>query len=232
MRCAVVAGSAAVIGGGSLAQRNVILGNDTDGIRVVPAAAVNQLNVIQNNDIGVGAAGGATGDSGIGVNALNGTGTEISANWIANNGALGIDLNGDGARGNDLCDGDAGPNNRQNYPTTTAIAAGQVAAMMDTVAASAYRVEFSQSATCGSDGGSPLGSMYVTRGGRVAGAPAGRGPRSDHDRDASGLWRGARHVRGAALLPRAVTLAARGGLPDALRRCARRETRHPAPRHP
>lgn len=163
-----ITGSAEVIGGGSFAQRNVIIGNDTDGIRVVPAAAVNQLNLIQNNYIGVGATGGATGNSGIGVNVLNGTGTMISANWIENNGALGIDLNGDGATGNDLGDGDVGPNNRQNYPTTTAIAAGQVAAMMDSVAASAYRVEFFQSATCGGDGGAFLGSMYVTPGGFVS----------------------------------------------------------------
>jgi CSLREA domain-containing protein len=49
------------------------------------------------------------------------TGNRIQGNSIFSNGGLGIDLNNDGVTLNDVGDGDAGPNNLQNFPVLSEV---------------------------------------------------------------------------------------------------------------
>src|SRR5207302_10513084 len=53
---------------------------------------------------------------GPGVVVSSGSGDRITANFIADNGHLGIDLNHDGVTPNDTKDPDTGPNALQNFP--------------------------------------------------------------------------------------------------------------------
>lgn len=84
-------------------------GNDFSGIFIVQApgvlvgGAATLSNSIRNN-----------GQDGIFI--VESAGNTLSQNVIANNGQIGIDLNGDNVTGNDLGDGDALANNTQNYP--------------------------------------------------------------------------------------------------------------------
>jgi parallel beta-helix repeat protein len=71
-------------------------------------------NIIVSNTIA------HSGIDGVGVSGDDGTGNRILSNSIFDNGLLGIDLRGsDGPSANDTSDGDAGPNNQQNYPVIT-----------------------------------------------------------------------------------------------------------------
>lgn len=70
--------------------------NEPDGDRV------NSNSIVHNKGAGIVVAGGE--------------GNRISANFIASNGKLGIDLGGDGVTPNDAGDADAGANAKQNYP--------------------------------------------------------------------------------------------------------------------
>ena len=134
------------IGGTTGNHRNIISGNDNDGIWITGAGTDN--NTVQGNWIGVDAAGGTLGNSyhGIGVengaadNLIGGTatgagntisnnawdgvavangtgdGNSLLANEISGNTGLGIDHNNDGVTANDSNDLDTGPNNLQNFP--------------------------------------------------------------------------------------------------------------------
>ncbi len=90
----VVSVGSNVIGGSSAPNRNVISGNDDDGIALGLSGASN--NIIQNNYIGTSASGsGSLGNSGDGIN-LIGSGAnpvnnnQILDNTIANNGGRGF----------------------------------------------------------------------------------------------------------------------------------------------
>ncbi|MGH9369679.1 MAG: right-handed parallel beta-helix repeat-containing protein [Thermoanaerobaculia bacterium] len=135
-----------LIGGTTAAERNVISGNQTNGVELHTSG-----HIVQGNYIGVNAVGtGPLGNSGDGVNnvnvpnstvggpaagagnliafnggtgvAINGgasdTGNSIRSNSIFSNGRLGIDLSGTtfGVTPNDLGDADIGVNNLQNFP--------------------------------------------------------------------------------------------------------------------
>jgi hypothetical protein len=135
------------IGGTSASRRNVISGNNNDGINIGGTA---NGNVIQGNYIGTDAQGtvavgnakygigigssannligGVTpgagnlisGNGQIGVGISAGTGNQILGNRIYANGSLGIDLGDNGVTSNDNGDGDSGANNLQNYPVLSA----------------------------------------------------------------------------------------------------------------
>ncbi|MDB5349721.1 MAG: Na-Ca exchanger/integrin-beta4 [Planctomycetota bacterium] len=143
---AVTLSASNVIGGTSVAARNVISGNLGTGVVINNAT----LNVVEGNYIGVAADGtsllgngtGITidgvgntiggpsaafaniiaGNTGLGgVAVLSGTGNAILSNAIYQNfqpanKQLGIDLGGDGITPNDSGDGDTGANNLQNSP--------------------------------------------------------------------------------------------------------------------
>ena len=133
------------IGGATAGERNVISGNDEDGVILFDAAANNK---VAGNYIGTDKNGtaplGNTGDgvhinnapnntvggttsmarnvisgnhgSGVGIEGPDATGNRVLSNSIFANGLLGIDLNDDGLTPNDPEDADIGPNYLQNYP--------------------------------------------------------------------------------------------------------------------
>ncbi len=132
------------VGGNSAADRNVIAGNDTEGIYFLDAGNNNR---VFGNFIGLNTAGtvglpntlngvlfegsssntiGGTGDgegNRIAFNNENGITVDAASrnnnflgNEIFSNGKLGIDLGDDGVTANDIGDGDSGANDKQNAP--------------------------------------------------------------------------------------------------------------------
>jgi hypothetical protein len=124
----------------------LIRANGGHGISIVSSGstfAPSTLNVVQSLNIGTNAGNGGDGvrienssnntiggviykqrnkifnNGGAGINILSGTGNAVQGNGIYNNGALGIDLNGDGVTANDAQDPDGGANGTQNYPVPT-----------------------------------------------------------------------------------------------------------------
>src|SRR5262249_51168529 len=94
------------IGGTVLADRNVISGNDTDGVQIRDGGTNN--NVVVGNYIGVNSAGtAAIGNTNHGVvvwagasnNTIGGT-TAAAANVISGNGGFGFDIHDCGVSGN------------------------------------------------------------------------------------------------------------------------------------
>lgn len=166
-----------VIGGSTLASRNVISGNTLHGVFV--GDTVSGV-LVENNAIGTGPDGtGSIGNLVDGVHfagfnsdvvrnriannagdgvivELTGTGVTIGENSIASNGNLGIDLTGDGVTANDLTDADTGANDLQNFPIlTSASSVGgstTIAFTLNSEPSSTYRVDFYSSASCDTTG--------------------------------------------------------------------------------
>jgi CSLREA domain-containing protein len=128
-----------VVGGDTLAARNLISGNIT-GVDTFFGRATVEGNLIGTKKDGTTTLGNGlsgvvvtgpgniivsntiahSGFDGVEVSGDDGTGNRILSNSIFDNGLLGIDLRGsDGPSANDTSDGDAGPNNQQNYPVIT-----------------------------------------------------------------------------------------------------------------
>jgi len=132
-----------VVGGTTAAERNIVSGNDREGIALDGASGNTILgnyigtDVTGNNALGNSGAGfrvdGATnntiGGTGAGEgniiahNGLDGveitggsSGNAILGNSIHGNAGLGIDLDDDGVTANDAGDGDSGANALQNFP--------------------------------------------------------------------------------------------------------------------
>jgi hypothetical protein len=110
--------SNSVVGGSKPAQRNLISGNDVDGLSVSGDA---KDVTIRGNFVGTEANGvGALGNLFNGVDVAGGSaGVRILNNSIFSNGQLGIDLDVDGRTTNDPGDADAGANALQNFPVLT-----------------------------------------------------------------------------------------------------------------
>ena len=124
------------------------LGNTNDGIfmdgnasnnNVIGGPLPNQGNRIAfNNFHGVGIATG-TGASG----------NVIRGNSIFSNGSNGIDLGRNGSTANDTGDGDAGPNNLQNFPVVTqANTNGTVNGTLNSTANTLFTIDFYASPIC------------------------------------------------------------------------------------
>ncbi|MFN8371565.1 MAG: NosD domain-containing protein [Anaerolineae bacterium] len=134
------------------AANNTVSGNTItlqpfgSGVLLDTNAANNSIttNVI-NNNAGAGIA-----------NPGGGNGNLFQANQIDANGGLGIDLNGAGVTGNDGGDGDAGPNDLQNFPVlTSALSDGatiQISGTLNSTVTTTFRVDFYSVATCDGSG--------------------------------------------------------------------------------
>jgi hypothetical protein len=132
------------VGGTTAASRNVVSGNNGDGIDIFDSPATKVLGnrvgttaggkgALGNDEDGVsilvgfgtlignGTSGGSNtvafnGDDGIDIPGIGTSGIEISRNSVFSNAGLGIDLTDDGTTANDTGDADAGANELQNKP--------------------------------------------------------------------------------------------------------------------
>jgi CSLREA domain-containing protein len=156
--------------------RGNFIGTDVSGTVALPNASSGiVINGANGNMIG-GVVGGnrIAFNGGDGVSILSGNNNRILSNSIHTNGTtaqhLGIDLGPDGSTPNDAGDADVGANNLQNFPVLIHAASNGAATTVNGVlnsnAASAYRVEFFSSSTCDASGGGEgeqlLGSFDVT----------------------------------------------------------------------
>ncbi len=148
----IISGLLNRIGGTTPAARNLISGNNGDGIEINGAST--GTNQIYGNWIGLSATGSALANNangvlittssranliggtlageaniiannlGDGVQVASGTNNAIRLNTIYSNGDLGIDLTGNGVTANDTGDTDTGANQLQNFPIITAATNG------------------------------------------------------------------------------------------------------------
>jgi CSLREA domain-containing protein len=143
------------IGGATAGERNVISGNDGNGVLVAGADTTgnkvmgnyigadkngvavlgNSANGVYisgpNNTVGSTTSGGRntiSGNEGSGVSIYGATaaGNRALQNSIFANGGLGIDLGDDGLTANDPGDADTGPNNLQNKPVINSARTGSL----------------------------------------------------------------------------------------------------------
>jgi uncharacterized repeat protein (TIGR01451 family) len=135
-----IGGSGAVVGGTASAARNIISGNGrgmflSDGDSVVVQGNFIGTDIsgttALSNDVGISLTssfsntiGGTSSGAGniiafnasFGIGVGDDIGNSILGNSIFSNGAIGIDLNDDGATPNDTGDADTGANKLQNFP--------------------------------------------------------------------------------------------------------------------
>ena len=153
------------IGGTTAATRNVISGNDAEGLYF--ESDVVGVTVL-GNYIGLGVNGSsALGNGSDGVFVKKDGYAGIISNRIAYNGGLGIDLGDtDGVTKNDFGDGDDGGNDGQNFPVLNEIGAkGSTQTWydfnLDTLSnASGYRIEFFKNSAADPSGNGE-GEIYL-----------------------------------------------------------------------
>ena len=132
--------------GGNTVQHNALLGNGLGGVHI---ASGDQNRV---GGTGPDEANTITGNGGPGILVTEGTGHTFSANMIADNTGLGIELAGVGA--NDDLDADDGPNTGQNYPLITAVADGSttIEGTLHSTPQTTFTLEFVANASCDASG--------------------------------------------------------------------------------
>lgn len=182
-------GSGIVIGGNSevVASGNQALGNwigvNAAGTGGLPNSldGVTVLTNVTNTTIGGAAESGNriafNGRAGVALTQTGArpiTGIRIQGNQIYANGALGLDVSRsnapDGVTANDAGDGDAGPNNLQNFPTLTAVnadgAGTVIVGTLNSAANAVFTLQFFSNPACDSSGNgegqSFLGQTTVT----------------------------------------------------------------------
>jgi len=177
-----------LVGGTTVQARNVISGNITAGVNVQTGGTGNliQGNFIGTNAAGTplsngpfalfginvgNGAGNAVGgtaagagnviafNAGTGVNLVGGVNTAIFSNSIFSNAQLGISLFGSVTpTPNDVCDGDSGPNNLQNFPVlasaflTSEGSTTSFVGILNSTPNTTYRIEFFSSTACDPSG--------------------------------------------------------------------------------
>lgn len=184
--------SKTIIGGASIGDGNVISANHTRGIYLVNASwtsiqgnfigttidgTAGLGNAFHNVEIESGSSNNLIGGAaeagnwiafaqGIfaGLRIRNGSANNrISANYIFDNGGLGIDLGPAGINANDPCDLDNGANQLQNFPLLSGAVADRVTVVRGTLNSTPNRallIEFYASVTC--DGlGNGEGQVYL-----------------------------------------------------------------------
>jgi len=168
--------------GGPGAARNLISGNNRNGVSISLKSAVgnrvdnnwigvqgdglsplgNRLNGVAieqeagGNRIGVTAGNTIAHNGAAGVLATSGLDNRFSRNRIHDNRGLGVDLNGDGVSPNDPGDGDLGPNALQNYPTLIGMvtdgAQTMISGTLNSEPNSVYTLEFFSGDGCDASG--------------------------------------------------------------------------------
>jgi hypothetical protein len=158
------------IGGTAVGAGNLISGNIFDGVDI--RGTGTSSNALQGNTIGPDSSGlnplynggdGVRIDSGANSNTIGGlagnviafnlaigvdvrdstsVGNVIRANSIFDNGALGIDLGGDGVTPNTPGGPHVGPNDLQNYPAISDVTSQTVTFSLDSGAGTSYLVDF------------------------------------------------------------------------------------------
>lgn len=114
---------------GNTIEANTLMDNPGAGV-LVEASSDNLVGSFfdtpTGNSLGnlIGRNGNGTVPPRGGVVVLSGARNAILRNAMSDNAPLGIDLGGDGVTDNDFHDMDAGPNNRQNFPTLLRVTAG------------------------------------------------------------------------------------------------------------
>jgi len=214
---------------GSVVQGNFI-GTDLTGTLALgsmgPAIQINSNNIVVGGiaagEGNVIAFNGFPTLSG-GVVVVSGTGNTIRGNSIHDNTQTGIDLGDDGVTPNDLCDGDSGANNLQNYPVLVSVTYGAnttVTGLLNATASTTYQLDFYANPPCSNfprdflQGETYLGSMEVmTDGSCNAPFTISRCRRS----------RPGATSRSPRPIPRAIRRSSRSG-------CRSRSTRSPDPR--
>src|ERR1051325_11418975 len=102
-----------------------------------------------------------------GVAILSGTNNAIRGNSIFGNGALGIDLGGDGITPNDNKDPDTGPNQLQNYPilSSATISSNSIAisGTLNSRSNSIFQIDFFASPACDDSGNGEAQAYLGTR---------------------------------------------------------------------
>jgi trimeric autotransporter adhesin len=154
--------SDSVVGGSTVAKRNLISGNEVDGLSV---SAANNVKV-ENNLVGTKADGvGALGNLFNGVDVSGTAGVSIVRNSIFSNGKLGIDLGVDGRTLNDLGDADSGANALQNFPVLTSAKTGgtktTIKGKLNSRPNSGYQIQFFSN-TSDNEGKKFIGQKSVT----------------------------------------------------------------------
>jgi hypothetical protein len=155
--------SNSVVGGSTVAKRNLISGNGVDGLSV---SAANDVRV-ENNFIGTKADGvGALGNLFNGVDVSGTTGVSILRNSIFSNGQLGIDLGVDGRTPNDPGDADSGANALQNFPLLTSATTGgakmTIKGKLNSRPNSGYTIQFFSNPSGTDEGKKFIGQKSIT----------------------------------------------------------------------
>ena len=122
-----------------------VLGNSLGGIQVIQSS---------NNQIGDGSMAGANwirNNGTVGIQVINAptSGNSITNNYISNHSLISVDLGGDGSTPNDIKDADTGPNELQNYPIIEMVAVSsnrtQIAGKLESTPNASFQIDlFSQ----------------------------------------------------------------------------------------
>lgn len=166
-----ILGGSNTVGGAASGTGNLILSNAMAGLRI----EASSTNVVQGNTIeangqdgiqlditsntntigGTGAGNIIDSNGGAGVLVESGTANPILSNSIFSNSGLGIDLGTIGVTANDIGDGDAGPNNLQNFPVLSSAATGSstiIKGTLNSTANTTFTIEFFSDGVCDASG--------------------------------------------------------------------------------
>lgn len=131
-----------IIGSETSNEGNVINGNRDNGIIITGDGSTG--NRISGNSL--------IGNGGAGVMLASGVDNAILMNQTYGNTKLGIDIGYNGISLNDLGDGDAGPNRKQNFPDIYAIksngTSSYISGTLNSRPNTTYRIDFYQSDSC------------------------------------------------------------------------------------
>jgi hypothetical protein len=141
---------------GNVVQGNVV-GRTADGSSALGNAGYGvSIDAAPNTTVGGADAGAgnviSANSVGVVVFGAPGSGNQVRHNSISGNTALGIDLGGNGVTANDAGDGDAGPNDLQNFPVLTSASTDgvttTVTGSLNSTAATTFVVDFYNSPSC------------------------------------------------------------------------------------